>query len=178
MKKFIFVNKKETIIEEIVKDKKNSPFSIVFDLLSKINKIKNRDECFLIYNELLEISDIEKELFFISNLLLKYSVYNNKMLNNNINLVSIFKSLNNKLFIKYFILYCYENSIKWPPFLKYYNLGLMASSTKYKKIFADIFSEYDLELIQNLLINENMSFRDIHVLLKNNLLSMSKFENE
>ncbi len=172
-----FNKKTEKIIINNEKIKTKSPFQMVTAIFTIIDKI-SKDEISEVFIDLIEdFSDI-KDRTFVANLLLKYSVYNKKCLGKNNDLVKVFVNMSPDIFIMYFISFCIENSIHFPPFLKYYNLGLMASSTKYTKCFLDNdIEESDLEIIKAYLKNKVLSLKDLFILLKQNKIKISELND-
>ena len=163
-------NKKETVTEE---KEKVSPFKVTSEILNIVNcsdDIEDLEEKLLLVIEENELKN--SDLSFISSLILKYSVYNKKCLENNTNFVSVFSNLDSITFIKYFLMFCLENNVHFPPFLKYYNCGLMASNTKYLKFFEDKLDEHDFEVFKLILNKKTLSAKDIFNLVKNKYLEL------
>lgn len=160
-------NQENNEIKEI-EEKSRTPFTMVFDIFDLLNKVKSKKEIKIKYQELVDSYFEFKDRFFVANLILKYSLYKNKGIEYNEDLVSVFRSMEPDIFILYFLYFCLENRIYFPPFLQYYNAGLMDSNTKYAKFFIDKIGEHNFEILRLELKDYSMSVKDLFKLVKEN----------
>ena len=164
---FSFLAKNKNIDEQ-QKIEKPTDFNIAFGILHLCNKLNTKDDIDAELVNLLKNSNAEASNYaFIANIILKYTVYNKKCLANQENFIRVFNNFDALLFIRYFLAFCVENNVHFPPFLKYYNCGLMASKTKYTKYFEDKIDDHEFKVFKLMLQDKMLSTKDLFGLVRN-----------
>lgn len=169
---FKFGKFKENEEVKEIETKARSPFNMVFAILDILNTVKSKIEIRNKYQDIVEEYYEFKDRFFVANLILKYSLYRDKCVEYNEDLVTVFRSLDPDIFNLYFLCFCFENNIKFPPFLHYYNAGLMDSNTKYKKYFVERIGDHNFEILNLILKEYSISSKDLFKLVRENVFEL------
>lgn len=171
---FEFLSKKN-IVEETIEEKKETKvnqFGVAFEILGICGKIKDTKQIQAELDKIDEKLEGATDYTFIASIILKLSIVNKVCLEYNYMFVDAYRSMPSDIFIKFFLKFCIEHKVRFPPFIKYYNCGLMASKTKYLKFFEDQMEEEDFELLK-LIMNEKMlSAKDLFQLQKVGLIEI------
>ena len=167
-----FRKKAEEPAVKEVKMKTASPFDVAFGILKSLRRLKSPDEVDTVLKETLISFGDPKDLGFIANIVLKYSVYNKECLAHNEELVKVFSGFSPLMFIKYFMKFCAERSIRFSDFLKYYNCGLMSGSTRYDKFFHDMLDDHDYEVLNLILAANDLTKKELFSLVKSGKIDL------
>lgn len=155
-----------------VKQKVASPFDIAFGILKSLRRLKSSEEVDSVLAETLADFNNPKDLGFVADIILKYSVYNRECLKHNEELVKVFSGFSPYAFIRYFMRFCAERSIRFSDFLKYYNCGLMSGSTRYDKFFHEMLDDHDYEVLNLILAANDLTKKELFFLFKSGKIDL------